>query len=87
MPRQYVALYVEDLELSKISFFLNRSSATNYLSLREREDIRVVAVGSTAIKFNLTRKYDGYCTCGKRGDNTRTANDTSLPKALICEWI
>ena len=71
----------EELEKNEINFFLNRSS------VREREDIRVVEVGSTGIKFNLTREYDGYYTCGKRGDNTCTANDKSLPTALICEWI
>ena len=77
----------EELDISEISFFLNYSSATNYLSLKEREDIRVVAVGSTAIKFNLTCKYDGCYTCGKRGDNTCTANDRRPPKTFVCEWI
>ena len=78
----------EELEISEINFFLNHSStATNYLSLRERGDITLVEVGSTGIKFNLTREYDGYYICGRRGDDVCTANNTSQPKALICEWI
>ena len=72
----------EELEISEINFFLNHSSA-----LRERGDIRVVEVGSTGIKFNLTRRFEGNYTCGKRGDDTCTAYDTSLPKTLVCKWI
>ena len=72
----------EELEISEINFFLNHSSA-----LRERGDIRVVEVGSTGIKFNLTRGLEGNYTCGKRGDDTCAANDTSLPKTLVCKWI
>ena len=83
----------EEVGISEISFFLNcTSGANNCLSLRERGDITVVAVGSTRIQFNLTREYDGNYTCGKRrrsrGDGTCTANYTmSPPKALVCKWI
>ena len=83
----------EKVGISEISFFLNcTSGASNCLSLRERGDITVVAVGSTCIRFNLTREYDGYYTCGKRrrsrGDGTCTENYTmSPPKALVCKWI
>ena len=80
----------EEVQISEISFFLNCSSGANCLSLRERGDITVVPVGSTGIRFNLTREYDGNYTCGKRwrGNGTCTANYTmSPPKALVCEWV
>ena len=71
----------EELEVSEIKFFLNHSSA-----LRERGDIRVVEIGTTGIKFNLTRRLEGNFTCGKSGVDT--ANNTeraSLPKTLVCK--
>ena len=77
----------EEIEISEICFFLNCSSGANCLSLREREDITVVAVESTGIRFNLTREYDGYYTCGKRGGDTCTADTMSPPQALVCKWI
>jgi hypothetical protein len=78
----------EEVGISEIDFFLNCSSATNCLSLRERGDITVVAVGSYGIQFNLTREYDGDYTCGKRGGDTSTGNYTmSPPKALVCKWM
>ena len=81
----------EVVGISEISFFLNCSSGmNNCLSLREREDITMVTVtvdGSTGIRLNLTREYDGYYTCGKRGGDTCTANTLSPPKALVCKWI
>ena len=78
--------YAKDLDINEVNFFLNYSSATNCLSLRERGDITVVVVGTTGIKFNLTREYDGFYTCRKRGDKTCTANyTTSPPKPYICE--
>ena len=74
----------EDVEISEISFFLNRTSAA-VPSLRERGDITVVEVGSTGIKFNLTRRLEGYYTCGRRVD---IANVTeSPPKTLICKQV
>jgi hypothetical protein len=78
----------EEVGISEINFFLNCSSGTNCPSLRERGGITVVAVGRDGIRFNFTREYDGYYTCGKRGGDTRTANYTmSPPKALVCKWI
>ena len=74
----------EILDINEISFFLNRSSAADP-SLREREDIRVVEVGTTGIKFNLTRRLEGYYTCGKKVDCTNVRESSS--KALICKWI
>ena len=74
----------EELDINVISFFLNRSSAADP-SLREREDISVIEVGSTAIKFNLTRRLEGHYTCGKRVNCTNVAE--SPPKTLICKWI
>ena len=77
----------EELDLSETSFFLNHSSVINCLSLRDRGDITLVSVGRTGIKFNLTREYDGYYSCGKRGGDTCNVNyTTSLPKPLVCEW-
>jgi hypothetical protein len=78
----------DELEINEIDFFLNCSSSTNCPSLRERGDITVVAAGSYDIQFNLTREYDGYYTCGKRGGDTSTGNYTmSPPKALVCKWM
>ena len=71
----------EELEVSEVNFFLNRTTA-NDPSLREREDIRVVEVGK-AIKFNLTRKYDGHYTCGKRVDCANVRE--SMAQILICK--
>ena len=74
----------EELELNKISFFLNRSSAADP-SLRERADIEVVEVGSTNIKFNLTRRLDGFYTCGRRVNFTHVIE--SQPKPLVCKLV
>lgn len=68
----------EELDISEISFFLNRTH-----SLREWEDIAVVEVGSTGIKFNLTRKLEGRYTCCKRVDGVNVRE--SQPKTLICK--
>ena len=73
----------EELDINEINFFFNRSSAADP-SLRERGDITVVPVGSTGIKFNLTRRLEGYYTCGKRVDVANVRE--SLPKPYICEW-
>ena len=67
----------QEKDINEISFFLNHSSAADP-SLREREDIRVVEVGTTGIKFNLTRKYEGYYTCG-----TNVQESPSIP--MICK--
>ena len=74
----------EEVEISEIKFFLNHSSPTDP-SLRERGDITVVEVGSTAINFNLTREYEGYYTCGRRDDCAKVRQSTS--KALICKCM
>ena len=71
----------EALNINTISFYLNRTSA-NDLPLRERGDITVTAVGSTGIKFNLTRRLEGNYTCG----NCNSVIE-SPPKTLICKWI
>ena len=78
------SITAEVLNINEINFFLNRSSVTDPY-LRERGDIRVVEVGSTGIKFNLTRKYDGYYTCGKRVDCANVTD--SLPKTFICKCM
>lgn len=72
----------EEEDINEIYFFLNRTSAADP-SLREREDIRVVKVGTTGIKFNLTRRFEGNYTCGKRVDAANLRE--SLPKTLICK--
>lgn len=73
----------EELNINEISFFLNRTSAAD-LSLRERGDISVVAVGNTGIKFNLTHGLEGDFTCGKKVDCINVME--SLPITLICKW-
>ena len=73
----------EELDINEINFFFNRSSVADP-SLRERGDTTVVPVGSTGIKFNLTRRLEGYYTCGKRVDVANVSE--SLPKPYICEW-
>ena len=78
------SITAEEADISEINFFLNRSSA-NDPSLRERGDITVFEVGSTGIKFNLTRKYDGYYTCGKRMDCANVRE--SMPDTLICKCM
>ena len=71
----------EELEISEIKFFLNHSSA-----LRERGDIRVVEIGTTGIKFNLTRRLEGNFTCGKSGlDTANTTVRASPPETLVCK--
>lgn len=74
----------EEPEIDDIKFFLNRSSATDP-SLREREDITVVEIRSAIIKFNLTRKYEGYYTCGKRVDCANVRE--SMPNTFICKHV
>ena len=73
----------EELDISEISFFLNRSSVADP-SLRERGDITVVPVRSTGIKFNLTRRLEGKYTCGKRVDIANVRE--SVPRTLVCKW-
>ena len=77
------SITAEEVEISEISFFLNRTSAAP--SLRERGDITVVEVGSTGINFNLTRRLEGYYTCGRRVDTANVRE--SLPKILICKQV
>ena len=73
----------EELDISEINFFLNRSSAADPC-LRERGDIIVVRVESTGIKFNLTRRLEGNYTCGKRVDVANVRE--SLPRSFVCKW-
>ena len=56
-------LTAEELPVSDVMFFLNRSSPADP-SIREREDIIVVEVGSYEfeVRFNLTRRLEGYYT-------------------------
>ena len=74
----------ELLNIDAISFYLNRTSE-NDLPLRKRGDITVTAVGSTGIKFNLTRRLEGNYTCGTRVNCNSVIE--SPPKTLICKWI
>ena len=74
----------EEININEISFFLNRSSGADP-SLREREDISVTEVGSTAIKLNLTRRLEGHYTCGKKVNCNNVTESPS--KALTCELI
>ena len=76
----------EELSINDISFFLNRSSAADP-SLRERKDIKVIEVGNTAIRFNLTRRLEGLYTCGRKSRANCTEVIESPPKTLICKSI
>ena len=73
------------LDVNQARFYLNYSSPADP-SLRERKDITVVQVGTTGIKFNLTRRLEGYYTCGKREAGS-TSVSLSAPKTLICKCI
>ena len=72
----------QELDISEISFFLNRSSVADP-SLRERGDIPVVEVDRHTIEFNLTHRLEGYYTCGRRVNATHVRE--SLPKTFVCK--
>ena len=71
------------LGVNEARFYLNYSSPADP-SLRERGDITVVQVERTGVKFNLTRRLEGYYTCGKRETGSSSVSQ-SLPKTLICK--
>jgi hypothetical protein len=73
----------ENLPVDEVLFFLNRSSAADP-SIREREDITVVAAGCCGVRFNLTRRLEGSYTCGRRVDATNVRE--SLSVTLVCKW-
>ena len=73
------------LDVNQARFYLNYSSPADP-SLRERGDITVVQVGTTGIKFNLTRRLEGYYTCGKREAGSSSVS-LSEPKTLICKCV
>ena len=73
----------ENVPISEVQFWLNYTTCDNSTSLREREDINVIEVDSYSIQFNLTRRLEGYYTCGKRvGENCVM----STKKPLICKY-
>ena len=77
----------EELDISDIKIWLNRTSA-NDPDLRAREDVGVVeAHGCCSLRFNLTPQLEGYYTCGRRTDigNGTVAVQGSLPRTLICK--
>ena len=78
--REYTT--TERFSVDEVVFFLNRSSVDD-LSIREREDIRVVEVGCCRVRFNLTRRLEGNYTCGRRVNVTYV--EESPPKALVCK--
>ena len=67
----------------EVEFFLNGSSVYYLSILWEREDDPVVAVGCCGVRFNLTRRLEGYYTCGRRVNATYV--EESPPVALICK--
>ena len=73
-------LTAEELPVDRVVFFLNRSSPADP-SIREREDIRAVEVGCCSVRFNLTRRFEGNYTCGRRVDVANVRE--SLPRRLI----
>ena len=72
----------EDIPLSKVQFWLNRTA--NSTSLRERTDINVLEVDKYSIRFNLTRNLEGFYTCGKCINEDCEMSDQ---KQLICKCI
>lgn len=77
------AITLEELQISEIKFFLNRRLPTDP-SLRERGDITVIEVGRVAINFNLTRKYEGNYTCGKKVDGANVRESMSRTFIYKC---
>ena len=78
--------YAEDLEISQVIFWLNRTTACDS-DLRERADVRVIEVDNYNIKFNLTRNLDGHFSCGKLvTQDNRISVQESDPKTLICKF-
>ena len=74
---------LEDLNVQQVKFWLNATSS-NAQDLREREDFGdVEVVGCCSIKFNLTRKLEGFYTCGEVSDNGALIE--SPAKELICK--
>ena len=80
-----VSRNANSLDVNQARFYLNYSSPADP-SLRERKDITVVQVGTTGIKFNLTRRLEGYYTCGKREADSSSVS-LSEPQTLICKCI
>ena len=76
-------LTAEQLPISSIKIWLNRTSA-NDPDLRVRNDVGVVkAHGCCSLRFNLTHELEGNFMCGKQTDIANVQE--SLPKALICK--
>ena len=64
-------------------FWRNRTTARD-AGLRERNDVMVTETANQrGIRFNLTRDFEGYYSCGKRIDCTSI--DESPRVTLICE--
>ena len=77
-------LTAEELPVSDVMFFLNRSSLADP-DIREREDIRVIEVGCCSVRFNLTHRLEGNYTCG-RGVDVANVRESS-PLTLVCKWL
>ena len=74
----------ENVPISEVQFWLNHTTCDNSTSLREREDVNVLEVDSYSIQFNLTRRLEGFYTCGKRvGENCVMSTE----RPLICKYI
>jgi hypothetical protein len=76
--------YHGTLPIAQVIFSLNRTSPADS-SIRERGDIRVVNDGCCRIRFNLTRRLEGYYTCGKRLSSVNVSE--SWPQLLQCKWV
>ena len=73
------ATTAESFSVDKVVFFLNHSS----VDLRERGDITVAEDGCCAVRFDLTRRFEGNYTCGRRVNVTYV--EESVPKTLTCK--
>ena len=73
----------ETISVDEVVFILNCSSVDDP-SIRERGNIRVV-VGSNGLRSNLTRRLEGYYTCGRRVNVTYVEVLESLPLILACK--
>ena len=74
------------LNVHNVKFWLNRTSPTDP-GLRERADVTVIETeDQLGIRFNLTRNFEGYYTCGRIGSDNGTEVSESVPRPLICNF-
>ena len=76
---------VSSLKLLNVTNVIFRENTTD-TDLHERDDVTVIETDDQlGIMFNLTRKLEGYYTCGWRIDSNSVHE--SQPKPLICKLV